>query len=151
MCGGSQLTTNNKVVQNNQSGQAFESLKAMRTTTVKDANALLSDVKGAKKRIFDVSKAIEQKQKTFAEQAKTVVKEEKVAEQPKVKEVKPTVEENKTVQPVVEKTEAKQDNTVVEKKGSVNIEISYVKPLIDQQPKDQKIFIDDKGNKIVIY
>ena len=151
MCGGSQLTTNNKVVQNNQSAQTFESLKVMRTTTVKDASALLNDVKGAKKRIVNVTQAIEQKQKVFAEKAKAVVKEEKVAEQPKVQPAKPVVEEKKVEQPVVaEKPAEKQEQTtIVEKKGSVNIEISYVKPLIDQQPKDQKIFIDDKGNKIV--
>lgn len=151
MCGGSQLTTNNKVVQNNQSAQTFESLKVMRTTTVKDASALLNDVKGAKKRIVNVTQAIEQKQKVLAEQAKAVVKEEKVAEQPKVQPAKPVVEEKKVEQPVVaEKPAEKQEQTtIVEKKGSVNIEISYVKPLIDQQPKDQKIFIDDKGNKIV--
>ena len=151
MCGGSQLTTNNKVVQNNQSGQTFESLKVMRTTTVKDASALLNDVKSAKKRIFNVTQAIDKKQKSFAEQAKVVVKEEKVAEQPKVEQQKPVVEEKKVVESVVaEKPEVKQEAPVAqEKKSSVNIEITYVKPLIDQQPKDQKIFIDDKGNKIV--
>ena len=115
------MTTNNKVVQNNQSGQAFESLKVMRTTTVKDASALLNDVKNAKKRIFNVTQAIDQKQKAFAEQAKAVVKEEKVAEQPKVQETKPVVEEKKIAQPVVEKAEVKQEAPVQEKKSSVNI------------------------------
>ena len=153
------MTTNNKVVQNNQQTQTFESLKVMRTTTIKDASALLADVKGAKKRIFNVTQAIDKKQKSFAEQAKAVVKEEKVAQQPKVaeqvKETKPVVEE-KVVAPapaVAEKpevkAEVKAEAPAQEKKSSVNIEITYVKPLIDQQPKDQKIFIDDKGNKIV--
>ena len=86
MCGGSQLTTNNKVVQNNQQGQTFESLKVMRTTTIKDAGTLLTDVKNAKKRIFNVTQAIDQKQKSFAEQAKVVEKQEKVEQQPKIVE-----------------------------------------------------------------
>jgi len=149
VCGGSQLTTNNKVVQNNQQGQAFESLKAMRTTTIKDASALLTEVKSAKKRIFNVTQAIDQKQKSFAEQAKVVETQENV-EQPKiveeVKEQKSTVvpaEEKPVAQPVAEEKPASKGN------NGVNIEITYVKPLIDQQPKDQKVFIDDKGNKIV--
>ena len=94
------MTTNNKVVQNNQQGQAFESLKAMRTTTIKDASTLLTEVKSAKKRIFNVTQAIDQKQKSFAEQAKVVEKQEKV-EQPKiVEEVK---EQKSAVAPVEEK------------------------------------------------
>jgi len=157
VCGGSQLTTNNKVVQNNQQGQTFESLKVMRTTTIKDAGSLLTDVKNAKKRIFNVTQAIDQKQKSFAEQAKVVEKQEKV-EQPKIVEeikeqksvVAPVVEQKTVAQPVAdEKPVVKEEKTVMSESKGVNIEITHVKPLLDQQPKDQKIFIDDKGNKIV--
>ena len=121
MCGGSQLTTNNKVVQNNQQGQTFESLKVMRTTTIKDAGSLLTDVKNAKKRIFNVTQAIDQKQKSFAEQAKVVEKQEKV-EQPKiVEEVKEQksavapVEEKIVTQPVAEQKPAVKEEKTVNK------------------------------------
>ncbi|MBR5145367.1 MAG: translation initiation factor IF-2 N-terminal domain-containing protein, partial [Clostridia bacterium] len=128
----------------------------MRTTTIKDAGTLLADVKNAKKRIFNVTQAIDQKQKSFAEQAKVVEKQEKV-EQPKIveeiKEQKPVVapvEEKPVAKPVVEeKPEVKEEKSVMSESKGVNIEITHVKPLLDQQPKDQKIFIDDKGNKIV--
>lgn len=142
MCGGIELTTANNVAQNNQT-QSFDALKTMRTATIKEAGVLLEDVRDVKKRIYGINQAIDKKQKDFAETAKPAVNQEKpVEEQPT-----PAVEVKEAVQPKTE--EVKPADEAEKTKSSVNIEISYVEPLLAPPPKDQKIFIDEKGNKIV--
>ena len=75
---------NNNMSQNNQAVQNFDSLKALKSTTVKEANTLLSDVREIKKRIAGISQAVEQKQKLFAEQVKAAQEEELKKPQPEV-------------------------------------------------------------------
>jgi len=137
------LTTKN-VTQNTQTSQSFDALKAMRASTIKEASALLLDVRGVKKKIYNINQAVEQKQKLFAEQLKAAEKkEEKAVNETKVEKAEITVKS------VVESEEPKQKSDTEKPKSSVNIEITRVEPLIAQPQKDQKVFIDEKGNKIV--
>ncbi len=137
------MTTKN-VTQNTQTSQSFDALKAMRASTIKEASALLLDVRGVKKKIYNINQAVEQKQKLFAEQLKAAEKkEEKAVNETKVEKAETTVKS------VVESEEPKQKSEAEKPKSSVNIEITRVEPLIAQPQKDQKVFIDEKGNKIV--
>lgn len=137
------MTTKN-VTQNTQTSQSFDALKAMRASTIKEASALLLDVRGVKKKIYNINQAVEQKQKLFAEQLKAAEKkEEKAVNETKVEKAEITVKS------VVESEEPKQKSDTEKPKSSVNIEITRVEPLIAQPQKDQKVFIDEKGNKIV--
>ena len=71
------MTTKN-VTQNTQTSQSFDALKAMRASTIKEASALLLDVRGVKKKIYNINQAVEQKQKLFAEQLKAAEKKEEI-------------------------------------------------------------------------
>ena len=143
---------NNNMSQNNQAVQNFDSLKALKSTTVKEANTLLSDVREIKKRITGISQAVEQKQKLFAEQVKAAQEDELKKPQPEVLPAEKP--EEKVSKPVVEQQPVQQENKEEvkqeEKKSSVKIEITRVQPLISTpQQNEPKIFIDEKGNKIV--
>ena len=143
---------NNNMSQNNQAVQNFDSLKTLKSTTVKEANTLLSDVREIKKRIAGISQAVEQKQKLFAEQVKAAQEEELKKPQPEVLPAEKP--EEKVSEPVVEQQPVQQENKEEvkqeEKKSSVKIEITRVQPLISTpQQNEPKIFIDEKGNKIV--
>lgn len=147
------MTTINNAATNNQTTQNFDALKKMRSQTVKDAGALLAEVRDVRKRIQNINQEIEKKQQMFAEQSKAAEQPEKPQETPVAVKTdeKPSAPapapapavavEEKPAQPVAEAAE--------KPKSSVNIEITYVEPLIAQPPKDQKIFIDEKGNRIV--
>ncbi len=145
------MTTNNNATANKQTTQGFDSLKKMRSSAVKDADALLAQVRDIKRRIQNINQAVDKKQRAFIEQAKAseqkTVQEEKPAAAPSEAEVKVQLAQDE--QATITEQKATSQPTEDKPKSSVNIEITYVEPLIAQPQKDQKIFIDEKGNRIV--
>lgn len=146
------MTTINNAAANNQTTQSFDSLKKMRSSTIKDAGSLLAEVRDVKRRIQNINQAIDKKQKVFAEQSKAAEAAKQQEEKPAAPvmpaaEVKAEPQAEKKAE--VRQPQAAEQAEPEKPKSSVNIEITYVEPLIAQPQKDQKIFIDEKGNRIV--
>ena len=146
------MTTINNAAANNQTTQSFDSLKKMRSSTIKDAGSLLAEVRDVKRRIQNINQAIDKKQKAFAEQSKAAEAAKQQEEKPAAPvmpaaEVKAEPQAEKKAE--VRQPQAAEQAEPEKPKSSVNIEITYVEPLIAQPQKDQKIFIDEKGNRIV--
>ena len=59
------MTTINNAAANNQTTQSFDSLKKMRSSTIKDAGSLLAEVRDVKRRIQNINQAIDKKTKSF--------------------------------------------------------------------------------------